>query len=69
MRRKILRLYRLAPLWCYDEDVCFITLRAKCRDAKSCVSRLGKPVFIDGNMLMEIGFVVRETQDFASLQG
>ena len=26
------------------------------------------PIFIDGNMLMEIGFVACETQDFASLQ-
>ena len=27
------------------------------------------PIFIGGNMLMEIEFVARETQDFASLQG
>ena len=26
------------------------------------------PIFIDGNMLMEIESVARETQDFASLQ-
>ena len=26
------------------------------------------PIFIGGNMLMEIEFVARETQDFASLQ-
>ena len=27
------------------------------------------PIFIDGDMLMEIGSVACETQDFASLQG
>ena len=37
-----------------DEDVCFITLSAKSRDAKFCVSRLGKCNFYwrdyaDGN--------------------
>ena len=26
------------------------------------------PIYIDGNMLIEIEFVARETQDFASLQ-
>ena len=27
------------------------------------------PIYIYGNMLIEIEFVARETQDFASLQG
>ena len=27
------------------------------------------PIFVDGNMLIEIEFIARETQDFASLQG
>ena len=26
-------------------------------------------IYIDGNMLIEIEFIARETQDFASLQG
>ena len=52
----------------YRLYICFISLLAKSRDAKSCVSRLGKPIFIGGNMLMEIEFVACETQDFASLQ-
>ena len=52
----------------YRLYICFISLSAKSRDAKFCVSRLGKCNFYWREYAVEIGFVARETQDFASLQ-
>ena len=43
------------------------TLKVETQDFAS--HKKVSPIYIYGNMLIEIEFVARETQDFASLQG
>ena len=50
----------------------FMYVLSRCRnkvETQNLASHKGvSPIYIDGNMLIEIEFVARETQDFASLQ-